>query len=293
MAISPASLFGGDQPVDFTGITPVEIFSRTALARAQSFADVLQDQPEPPANPQVAAQPTGSSPADLFAVGEPEVIPPPSVNRQTEAQSLEAPPQAIPVEENYNAPMAAAPANPAAPSGKYQDFADFMFQSEARMSDGKLQVYTPPSGDGGGSYEVAGITQKYQPQEAARLKALIDSGRNDEAAAAAKDFYRQRAAPFTSLTQDRGLQLQLADTVHHRGEGGLRRVLQRATGSDSRDYGELIGGLSERKDALDAFHQARQDYEWEEVDRGRASRKKFRNGLQNRFNNADAAARSF
>jgi hypothetical protein len=61
--------------------------------------------------------------------------------------------------------------------------------------------------------------------------------------------------------------------------------------SDSKDYGELIGELNNMSDPLDALNAARQDYEWEEVERGRASRKKFRPGLQNRFNKADAAAR--
>jgi hypothetical protein len=53
----------------------------------------------------------------------------------------------------------------------------------------------------------------------------------------------------------------------------------------------LIGTLSKDPAALDKFSAARQSYEWEEVDKGRSSRKKFRQGLQNRFNKADAAAR--
>lgn len=280
MPITPAALFGGDQQLDFAGISPVEIFNRTAMQRASGLSALAM----PAAPRQPSAQPEAMSPQDLFAEPtEPEVIPrnpvqqapPPRGRVVSEAES-----------EDYNAP--APVSQPPAAPGKYSDFADFMFESEARMQDGKLQVYQPPSGDGGGAYEVAGITARYQPREAARLKAMIDAGQNDEAVTYAKDFYRKRAAPFTSLTQDKGLQLELADTVHHRGEGGLRRVLQRAAGSDSRDYGELIGKVS-----LDAFHKARQDYEWEEVDRGRESRKKFRRGLQNRFQKAYEAARSF
>lgn len=211
--------------------------------------------------------------ADLFQMPRQSTTPQPSTT-----------PGSYPSMEgmDYDMPLGASPGDPA----------DFIFNSEARRDkQGRLQVYVPPSGDGGGSFEIAGITAKYQPKEAARLKSLIEAGQVDQAEAEAKDFYRRRAAPFTRFTENKGLQLQLADTVHHRGEGGLRRVLQRATGSDTKDYGELIGTLANDPTALDRFNEARQAYEWEEVDRGRASRKKFRQGLQNRFNKADAAAR--
>lgn len=299
MAIKAADLFRQkpDSFLDFSAISPAAIFNRSVVPRTNGLLQLFgpEDEQEAP-----EMTPMGSSaPQDVsarfgptaFEEPETDFLPPPR----------EAPAVRQPVAEpetDYNAapqePAVAAAPNVAAQGQGSGDFADFMFESEARKdSQGRLQVYNPPSGDGGGAYEVAGITATYQPKEAARLKAMIDAGRNDEAVAAAKDFYRQRAAPFTSLTQNKGLQLQLADTVHHRGEGGLRRVLQRATGSDDGDYGALINQLSTREDALDAFHSARQAYEWEEVDRGRASRKKFRKGLQNRFNKADSAARQF
>lgn len=176
-----------------------------------------------------------------------------------------------------------------APSGF--DPADFTFNSEARRDkSGKLRVYSPPSGDGGGAYEIAGITERYQPKEAAQLRSLIAEGRQDEAEQVARQFYAKRAEPFTQYASTPGIQLQLTDTVHHRGEGGLRRVLQRATGSDSKDYGQLIQSLESDPEALRKFHEARVSYEDEEVDRGRASRAKFRKGLQNRFDNAYAAS---
>lgn len=169
--------------------------------------------------------------------------------------------------------------------------ADFTFQREARRdSQGNLRVYRPPEGDGGGSYEIAGITARYQPKEAARLKRLIESGNTAQAEREAKEFFRKRAEPFVSKTDDRGLQLQISDAVHHRGEGGLRRILQRATGSDSKSHAQLIRALDARPDALARFDKARRDYEWQEVDRGRASRRKFREGLSNRFSQANAAA---
>ena len=176
--------------------------------------------------------------------------------------------------------------------GGDSDFASFTFNREARRdSQGRLSVFKPPSGDGGGSFEVAGITAKFQPKESKRLKNLIESGRHQQAEKEAKAFFAKRAEPFFKHTNNKGIQLQLADTVHHRGEGGLRGILQRATGSKSKSHKELITNLSNRPDALERFHKARQSYELEVVDRGRASRKKFRKGLQNRFNAAFKASK--
>jgi hypothetical protein len=287
MALAPVQLFSPDPGFigDFTKVPVADIFNNVIAARVnrmeQQFAPVEEDDGYDDILPDAPPQRQAFSPLDLFGEA-------PAEDRgtgmfQAPPERPSAPAYAGPAEEDYNAPTRGR---------SYADPADFIFESEARRgADGSLRVYQPPSGDGGGAYEIAGITARYQPKEAAELKALIDSGRSGEAEAKAKDFFRQRAAPFTGLTTNRGLQLQLADTVHHRGEGGLRRVLQRAAGSDSKDYGELISVLSGRPDGLDAFDRARRAYEWEEVDRGRESRKKFRKGLENRFNKAAAAAR--
>lgn len=292
MALRPVQLFSQDPGFigDFSGVGAADIFNNVIAARVNR----MEEQFAPPEEEEDALDDQSYlTPRDLFATTEeprsygafmpisPEsatsVPPPPRTSTPAPAPQT--------AEENYNAPV---------PGPRFDDPADFIFNSEARRGkDGKLQVYQPPSGDGGGAFEVAGITARYQPQEAAKLRDLIGAGRADEAEAYAKEFYRKRAAPFTGLTQDRGLQLQFADAVHHRGEGGLRRILQRATGSQSKDYGELIGTLSGRKDSLESFDRARREYEWEEVDRGRESRKKFRKGLENRFDKAAAAARQF
>jgi hypothetical protein len=275
--IRPIEIFSPDpgRIMDFSGVPVAEIFNGSVVARSQAMEREA---------PEESSEPGGFTPkslfdpergADLFSMPKQSNSPAPGAARSST-------PGEYPDMGIYDAPLGSAPSSPE----------DFIFQSEARRdAKGRLQVYTPPSGDGGGSFEVAGITARFQPKEAARLKALVESGQTDQAEAEAKDFYRRRSAPFTRFTDNAGLQLQLADTVHHRGEGGLRRVLQRATGSEAKDYGELIGTLSKDPAALDKFSAARQSYEWEEVDKGRSSRKKFRQGLQNRFNKADAAAR--
>jgi hypothetical protein len=169
------------------------------------------------------------------------------------------------------------------------DAASVVYDNEVRRdSKGNPTIYNPPSGDGGGAFEFAGITARYQPKEAARLRSLIDQGKVQEAEDEAKAFYRKRAEPYVKHSSDPGIQLQLTDTVHHRGEGGLRQILQRATGSNSKSYGELIQMLEKMPNAHDKFHQARRSYELEVVDRGRKSRKKFRPGLLNRFDKMHA-----
>lgn len=189
---------------------------------------------------------------------------------------------------NTNSKPSSRPTNKQ--SGDF-DPASFTFNKEARKDkNGRLSVFTPPSGDGGGSFEVAGITAKFQPKEAGKLRSLIQQGKHGEAEKFAKDFFRKRAEPFVKHASQRGLQLQLADTVHHRGEGGLRKILQRATGSSSKNYSTLIKQLDNDPEALAKFNKSRVDHELQEVDRGRASRKKFRKGLLNRFASANEAA---
>lgn len=284
--IKPIEIFGQNagQPIDFSAASPASIFNNNLVPRIQQLEQFDEGQqldfrPREQQRPEMVQPPP--SVASLFSPQrEPQMFG--SLQRQQNPIIGQPMVGTEPASPDYNsAPRMDAGGDPA----------DFIFNSEARRnSRGDLSIYQPPSGDGGGAYEIAGITARYQPQEAAKLKAMIEAGDSAGAEAYAKDFYRQRAAPFTGLTQNRGLQLQLADTVHHRGEGGLRRVLQRATGSNSRDYGTLITDLGGREDALDAFHQARQGYEWDEVDRGRDSRKKFRKGLQSRFTSAYQAS---
>lgn len=285
MAIKAAELFSVDpaHAFDFAPVAPAEIFNRGLAPRVnQLFNDFM---PEDVDQPEAAAPSSYASAEAAFTPEQDSFLTPQQI-------PSELPPDPTGSVASPIAPEEETPDFSTPISERYDDPADFTFGVEAqRDSKGRLSVYAPPSGDGGGAFEVAGITAKHQPEEAARLRDMVNAGKTQEAEAAAKQFYRQRAAPYVRYTGNPGLQLQIADSVHHRGEGGLRRILQRATGSDAKDYEELIGALNEAPDPLNAFHSARQDYEWEEVDRGRSSRKKFRKGLQNRFNKANAAAR--
>src|SRR5574341_1511474 len=50
-----------------------------------------------------------------------------------------------------------------------------------RDAQGRLAFYALPAGDGGGSYEVAGINDRYHPAEAEHLAQLIRAGQHAEA----------------------------------------------------------------------------------------------------------------
>ena len=108
---------------------------------------------------------------------------------------------------------------------------------EARRVNGKLAIYSLPANDGGGAYEVAGINVRYHPVEAAKLKALIEAGRHDQAEASVVDYLLDYTKPAAGWTTDAGVEFYLRDCVFNRGPKGAARILQRALGVD--DDGEI------------------------------------------------------
>lgn len=176
--------------------------------------------------------------------------------------------------------------------------------AEARRdAKGHLAVYYLPANDGGGTYEVAGINDRYHPVEAAKLKALIEAGRYQDA----EDFVGEFTAAYTDVadlwTSSWGIEFYLRDCVFNRGPKGAAKILQRALilrgeniGPDGVD-GDVgpntmaaIGRQEKDAEAmLTALRQAREDYEREDV----GYRANFWNGLINRFDSALKVARQF
>ncbi len=161
-----------------------------------------------------------------------------------------------------------------------------------RDSKGRLAVYRLPPSDGGGTYEVAGINDRYHPEQARKLKILIDAGQHKEAEAAAAHYilaYTDRARTWTSRP---GVEFFLRDSIFNRGPRGAARILQRALRVP--DDG-IIGPVTMRANAdydgdlLAQLRWAREDYEREVV----GYRPNFWNGLVNRWNKALATARRF
>lgn len=174
-----------------------------------------------------------------------------------------------------------------------------------RDKQGRLAVYRLPAGDGGGRYEVAGINERYHPQKAAELAALIEAGLYAEAEVAIADYLLDYTDVCVSWygPGDPGVEFFLRDCVFNRGPTGAARILQRAL---MEGLGEqLIGGedgivgpstkeAAARHDArslITALRAARESYERSPVGRDEGS--KFWRGLVNRWNSAEAAAERF
>lgn len=191
-----------------------------------------------------------------------------------------------------------------APTDLRRQMGKVILDSEARRdSQGRLAVYQLPAGDGGGTYEVAGINDRYHPTEAAHLAGLIRAGRHDEAEAYAIDFMVRYTDVVVGWNVDSGVEFYLRDCAFNRGPTGAARIFQRALmrlghdlapdGEDG-DVGPLTlaaSNMDATPDLLSALRAARESYERDPVGRDESS--KFWRGLVNRWNNALSAARKF
>jgi lysozyme family protein len=166
-----------------------------------------------------------------------------------------------------------------------------------RDAAGRLAVYQLHPDDGGGTYEVAGINDRYHPAEARALADLIAAGRHAEAETRAIEFmarFTDVVRPWSGVT---AIESYLRDSAFNRGPKGAARILQRALGTD--DDGRigpitlraLAAAESDPVALLDGLRAARERYEREVVGRDETSR--FWRGLVNRWNKARDFARTF
>lgn len=163
-----------------------------------------------------------------------------------------------------------------------------------RDAAGHLAVYRLPANDGGGTFEVAGINDRYHPDQANRLKSLLASGKYAEAEASAIQYMLDYTKIAEQWHDDPGVQFYLRDSVLNRGPKGAARILQRAVGvTDDGAIGPIsrkaIAAISSPADLLTKLRAAREDYERKVV----GYRANFWNGLVNRWNKALLQARSF
>lgn len=186
--------------------------------------------------------------------------------------------------------------------------AEHIVKVEGRFDrQGRLTIYKLPAGDGGGTYEVAGINDRYHPKEARALRDLINSGQHKRAEAEAGKHIMKYTDPVRTWflegekKEHRPVELILRDTFFNRGQKGAAATLQLALGG--LDVDAKVGKATKTAfaDALaaDAYALAkkltaaratyeRRRFPWKPNARNEKS--KFWKGLANRWANSHKAA---
>jgi hypothetical protein len=177
-----------------------------------------------------------------------------------------------------------------------QQMAAAIVDLEARRdSAGHLMVYHPPTGDGGGAYEVAGINARYNRSTARTLVGLIGRQRFEEAERLATDFIARNTDCAASWTEVPAVEFYLRDCVFNRGATGGALILQRAINvdADGKVGPETLAATTavEPADLLVRLRAAREQYERDVAHRD--ERSKFWAGLSARWDKAITIAERF
>jgi hypothetical protein len=109
---------------------------------------------------------------------------------------------------------------------------DLIFRSERQLdANGNLKVYSLPSNDGGGAFEIAGINVRWHRDEANNLKNLIEQGQYQQAEQRAKNYIASYTNPVTRLSiKNPGIEYALRDIYFNRGPGGANWMAKQAAG---------------------------------------------------------------
>tara|TARA_R110000868_G_scaffold406733_1_gene687399 strand:+ start:202 stop:1050 length:849 start_codon:yes stop_codon:yes gene_type:complete len=174
-------------------------------------------------------------------------------------------------------------------SGNIFDAARKTIDWEGRKDQqGNLSVYKLPSGDMGGSYEVAGINDRYHPEAARALRDMAPEKRRDYAA----NYIVKYTAPLVSRMPDK-LQPFVQDLAFNRGMGGATIYLQQALNNLGQNV-SVDGGMGPKTlqaiNSVNPTELMREASKAQLLDEKRRAeqnpeRRKFLNGLENRITN--------
>jgi len=171
----------------------------------------------------------------------------------------------------------------------------FIVDCEARRdAKGRLACYKLPKGDGGGTFEIAGINDRYHPRTAEHLRELIASGKQAVAENLAVEYICSYTDLVAAWSRWSCVEAYLRDCAFNRGPGGAAKIYQLALGVlvDGHVGPKTLAAanaLNDRRAFLKQLRQARESYELK-IAPPVGSRKKFWNGLVNRWNKALAFA---
>lgn len=162
---------------------------------------------------------------------------------------------------------------------------------EARRDrNGRLDVYQLPSGDGGGTFEVAGINDRYHPQAAAKLADLIKRKKFTQAEQEAVEYILKVTDVAGGWARTPSAEAALRDTSFNRGPTGCARILQMSLDVEvDGKVGPMTLAALQRAEReprafLLRFREAREAYE-RKVAPPVGKRAKFWKGLVSRWDN--------
>jgi hypothetical protein len=177
----------------------------------------------------------------------------------------------------------------------------FILQMEGRRdADGNLSVYILPKGDGGGTYEIAGINDKYHPEMALKLKKLIEAKKYLEAEEESIKYIIKYTDFYSPWHPDERVAVFLRDCKFNRGPTGAAKIFQHSL-KVAQTYKGLIDGkvgsntigAANKHAAEDLLPRLLLSRQWyERVIIGRNETNTFWSGLTNRWINAFQVALS-
>lgn len=177
-------------------------------------------------------------------------------------------------------------------SGDLFDAAKKTLNWEARRDkQGNLAVYQLPSGDMGGTYEVAGINDRYHPEAARTLRDLPP----EEREAYALNYIIKYTEPVTSKLPE-AYRPFFQDLAFNRGPAGSVKFLQRAIGvKDDGVLGPMTLDKLKNENPADVMRKVSlEQLKYEQSLKAKnPERAKFYRGLENRIMNRNATFSQF
>lgn len=179
----------------------------------------------------------------------------------------------------------------------------WIVNAEARRdTKGRLKVYPLPKADGGGTFEVAGINDRYDGRMAGYLRNLINLGQQKLAEVEAAEYILSNTDIAQKWTVNQALECYLRDCVFNRGPGGAAKILQIALGHaipnlkvDGWIGAKTVAAMEQVKspaELLTWLRQAREIYE-RHIAPPVGERAAFWKGLVRRWDNALVFAQTF
>jgi len=166
----------------------------------------------------------------------------------------------------------------------------FIVDCEARRdAQGHLSVYKLPKADGGGTLEVAGINDRYHPDQAKKLSQLITKGDHLAAELLAREYILDYTDVVVGWHPHIAVEAYLRDCAFNRGPGGAAKIYQRAIGTkiDGQvgPVTKATGSVLIASELLLCLRRSREAYE-REIAPPVGSRAQFWKGLVNRWDKA-------